>query len=167
MRMPGAMGTRSLSTTGVAYQPIWIGRTVTVDRIAVRSIATSSVVGTANGRLAIFSDTNGKPGALKIDAGGFTYTSATGTANHIITISQSLDAGWYWLAVSTSETTATWRGYTAYAENYWMPTQIGDPASDSIVTAYFSLTGRSGGFVDPADTASAYGYSSPAVFIRV
>jgi hypothetical protein len=164
--MPGDMGTRTLSTF-TTYQPIWIGRTVTVDRIACRTIATTSVVGTANGRLGIYEDTNGKPGALKLDAGGFTFTSATGTATHSITISQSLDAGWYWMCCSVSTTAATWRGFTAYGNNYWMPTQIGDPASDSIVMAYFSLTDRSAGLPNPADTAGAYGYAAQAVWMRV
>lgn len=166
--MPGAMGTRALSTNGTQYHPIWIGRTVTVDRIAVRSIATATVVGTADGRLGIFEDSNGAPGALKIDAGGFTYTSATGTANHIITISQSLTAGWYWLAFSKSENNATWRGQTAYVENYWMPTMLGDPASDQIVAAMFcNSPSRSGGFPATADAASANGWASAAVYIRV
>lgn len=165
MRMPGDMGTRSLSVN-TTYQPIWIGKTVTVDRIAVRTIATTSVSGTQNGRLGIYEDNGGKPGALKIDAGGFTFTSATGTANHIITISQSLDAGWYWLCASVGNG-ATWRGYTAYGNNYWMVSQIGDPASDSIVMAYFSLTDRSAGLPDPADAAGPYGYAGQAVYIRV
>jgi hypothetical protein len=165
MRMPGDMGTRTLSSA-VTYQPIWIGRTVTVDRIACRSIVTSSVVGTQNGRLGIYNDSNGKPGTLKIDAGGFTFTSATGTATHSINITQSLDAGWYWLACSVGAG-ATWRGFTAYGNNYWMPSQIGDPSSDSIVMAYFSNTDRSGGFPATADSATPTGHSSQAVWIRV
>jgi hypothetical protein len=74
--------------------PITLDRTLTADRIAFLTNNTFS--GTASVRLGIYSDTNGVPSTLVLDAG--TVSAVAASAIYQITISQSLTAGTYWLA---------------------------------------------------------------------
>jgi len=72
-----------------------------------------------NLRMGIYRDSTsapGTPGALVLDA-GVVSTGTTGAKS--ITISQSLDPGWYWLA-SVSDASATLRAYTAANSLHWL-----------------------------------------------
>ena len=91
---PDGLGTGYL--TGVGYlrcKQISIPTTITVDRIAV-DIQAAGWAG-AVVRLGIYESDNGVPGALILDAG---TVDATSTGTKTITISQTLAAGYYYLA---------------------------------------------------------------------
>jgi hypothetical protein len=108
----------------IYYSPIFVDSTTSFDRLAFRTGTTFS--GTATVRLGIFENTDGVPSTLILDAGTVSAT-ASGTI-YEITISQSLNAGFYWLAFAqqgTAPTTATYFGATSAGtanQNYYMMT---------------------------------------------
>lgn len=90
----------STSNAGVTnnrlyYQPIYVPRTVTVDRIAVNHAATTAGAGSVM-RLGIYTSANDLPASLLLDAGTVDLTTAA--AFKTVTISQQLSPGVYWLA---------------------------------------------------------------------
>jgi hypothetical protein len=85
------------------YSPIFIPTTTTYDRIGIRT--GTSFSGTASVRLGIYNDLGGKPGTVLLDAGTFSATATTTT--YEITINQSLNAGFYWIAFNTITAAAT------------------------------------------------------------
>jgi hypothetical protein len=76
---------------------------MTFDRIACRTGSTFS--GTATVRLGVYNNSGGKPSTVKFDAGTVSCTASSNTFT--ITISETLDAGWYWLAHCTQGAAAT------------------------------------------------------------
>lgn len=97
-----ASGT-ALTANRTYYVPFYVNKTTTFDRIAC--VTTSAFSGTATVRLGIYNhDGANKPSTVLLDAGTVSATAAS-TA-YTITISQSLSAGTYWLAMNT-QTTAT------------------------------------------------------------
>ena len=96
----------------VFFTPILFDTTETFDRIALTT--GSSYSGTGAVRLGIYNNdvTTGKPTTVVLDAGTVATTAAS--TNYEITISQSLNAGAYWLAfcVQTAPTTSTYIGTT-------------------------------------------------------
>ncbi|NDI23190.1 MAG: hypothetical protein EBY76_09135 [Betaproteobacteria bacterium] len=104
-------------------------------------------------RLGVYNDSNGAPGSLLIDAGQVSWTSATGAATLSITISQTMNAGWYWTASSISTAAgASIIGYAGNGENFWHPRAVTDPSNNTISNGLYSTTSRNaGGFPDPAD----------------
>jgi hypothetical protein len=107
-----SVGAQTFSTTDqTRYSPILIPTTTTYDRIGLRTTATFS--GTGSVRLGIYSDLNGKPDTVVLDAGLISPTDAS--TSYEITISQSLSAGFYWLAfnVITAATTNSFQGVSA------------------------------------------------------
>ena len=104
------------ATTGtfqtVFFTPILFNTTETFDRIAFTT--GSGYAGTGAVRLGIYDNdiTTGKPSTVVLDAG--TVATAALSTNYEITISQSLNAGTYWLAfcVQTAPTTSTYTGST-------------------------------------------------------
>jgi hypothetical protein len=94
------------------YTPIFIPSTTTYDRIAIRT--GSAFSGTASVRVGIFNNLNGAPGTVLLDAG--TVSATAGGTIYQITINQTLDAGFYWLAFN-SITAATTNSYFSYASN--------------------------------------------------
>jgi hypothetical protein len=88
-------GTTLVATDNRMYlQPITFGASVTITRIG---IGNNSFTTTGNTRLGIYScDTDGMPLTLVLDAG---TVSTTATGWFYITISQTLTAGRYWIAV--------------------------------------------------------------------
>jgi hypothetical protein len=102
-----ATGTNAASANITYYTAIQFSKAVTLDRIAINTTFTG-FSGTASVRLGIFANTNGKPGALILDAG--TVAPITNAASYAITINQSLDAGVYWFA-NNSITAATVNAY--------------------------------------------------------
>ena len=98
------------------YVPFYLGGTFTFDRIGVRTH--SSFSGTASVRLGIYANSGGAPSSVELDAGTVSATAAS--TFYTITISETLDAGWYWLAANTQTAAST--------NNFW-GTQFGlDPA---------------------------------------
>ena len=87
----------------VYYTPIFVDSTTTFDRLAC--LTGPSYGGTGSVRMGIYNNTDGFPSTLILDA-GTVATSAINTA-YEITISQSLDAGLYWLAFCQQSSPAT------------------------------------------------------------
>ena len=78
----------------VYWVPFFVGSSRAFDRIAVRTSAAGA--GSNTLRLGIYNNTDGKPSTVVLDAGTVACTAANTT--YEITISQTLAAGWYWLA---------------------------------------------------------------------
>jgi hypothetical protein len=95
------------------YTPIFISSSTTYDRIACRT-GTFSTANTV--RLGIYNDNNGVPSTLLLDAGTVSATAAN--TDYLITINQTLNTGFYWLAFnSISNTTTTFNGAAAAGVN--------------------------------------------------
>ena len=88
-------GNAGVTANRLYYQPIYVPRTVTVDRIAVNHAATTAGAGSVM-RLGIYTSTNDLPSTLLLDAGTVDLTTAA--ALKTVTINQQLTAGVYWLA---------------------------------------------------------------------
>ena len=137
------------TTTGtVSYLPFLVERTTTFDRIACRTSTT--VTGTSTVRLGIYNNSNKKPTTVLLDAG---TVAATATATiYSITINQTLNPGWYWLAHVVNSTTGT------HSFN-----QVGDalPFGQMPLTATFgfqpnySQTGVTGAFATASPSATS------------
>ena len=99
------------------YIPFYVDQTTTFDRIAIRT-GSSWSAGTVNTRLGIYNNSNGKPSTVVLDAGQVAANAATTTFS--ITISQSLNAGWYWLAFNAQDdpTGRNFRRLNAIYANY-------------------------------------------------
>lgn len=87
----------------VYYSPVFVDSTTVFDRLAIRT--GPSYGGTGSVRIGIYNNTDGFPSTLILDA-GTVATTATNTV-YQITISQSLDAGFYWLAFCQQASPAT------------------------------------------------------------
>jgi hypothetical protein len=87
------------------YVPIAFFTTDTFDRISI--ITSAAYVGTGAVRLGIYNNDSatGKPSTVLLDAGTVATTAAS--TNYEITISQSLTAGYYWLAFNMQTAAAT------------------------------------------------------------
>lgn len=108
----------------VYYTPIFVPTSTSYDRLAIRT--SSTFVGSSIVRLGIFNDANGSPSTVVLDAG--TLSCTTANTNYEITISQSLNAGFYWLAFcqQTAATTSSYVGAIASGasyQNYYLLTQ--------------------------------------------
>lgn len=103
----GITGTATFTATNnsCSFLPIYLPTSTTFDRIAAQTA--SSFSGTATLRLGIFNaDTStGKPSTVVLDAGTVSCTAASTV--YAITISQTLTAGWYWLAAVTQGSATT------------------------------------------------------------
>lgn len=85
-------GTTSLALNNISYYPFKIDKNITIDRLAISvpvSVASSSC------RLGVYTNLNGLPNTLLLDAGIFT-TATTGIKE--ATVNCALASGWYWLA---------------------------------------------------------------------
>jgi hypothetical protein len=71
--------------------------TTTYDRIAIRT--GSAYSGTGSVRVGIYNNTNGQPSTVLLDAGTVSTTAAA--TIYQITINQTLEAGFYWLALNS------------------------------------------------------------------
>lgn len=83
-----------LTVDRVYYVPISFRRACTLDRIGFTGL--TAAVPSSVARLGIYTDTDGRPGALVVDAG--TVSTAAGLSAKEIVISQAVDRGRYWLA---------------------------------------------------------------------
>lgn len=88
----GGLTTVAIAANTLYAVPFKVEQRVTLVVIGVE--ITSATAG--NFRLGIYNDSNGVPGSLKHDAGAVAMGAAAGFKS--ITISVTLDPGWYWLA---------------------------------------------------------------------
>jgi hypothetical protein len=137
----------------VYYTPILIDSTTSFDRLAFQS--GSTFLGTATVRLGIFANSNGNPATLILDAGTVSVTAASTV--YEITISQSLDAGFYWLAFcqqGTAPSTSVYFGATGDAAAVNM--SIGGAASpNSLAIAGQIQSNVSGAFSNAASLSQS------------
>jgi len=77
------------------YIPIFVPETTVLDRIAIQTGTIFS--GTATMRLGIYNNTNGLPSTVVVDGGTVSCTASS--TIYEVTISQSVAAGFYWLAM--------------------------------------------------------------------
>jgi hypothetical protein len=146
------------------YTPIYINQTTTVDRIAIRS--GSTFLGTAEVRLGIYNSdsSTGLPSTVLLDAGTVSVTASTVT--YQITINQSINAGFYWVAMAqqgTAPTTSNYLGNSAGGSiNLLMQTASGPASNQNMGYFQSSVTGA----FATAGTLTAAG-SMPFVYLRV
>ena len=99
----GSPGSVTMDKDRTTYLPVYIPQSVTIDRIAVRTA--SSFSGTAVVRLGVYNASGGVPTTVVFDAG--TVSATASSTNYEITISQTLSAGWYFLAANTQTAAST------------------------------------------------------------
>lgn len=143
--------------------PIVLGESVTFDRIAV-TVAGSATAG-STARLAIYSSNSSGVPTTRVADYGTVDTSTTGAKS--ITISQTLSAGIYWIAISCSSTTPL---FLSIGNNSAPQRDIGAssvPTSTSTngIIWYADL---SGGTYPATITATRnnYGSDSPVAWLR-
>jgi len=93
------------------YLPIFITENANFDRIACQT--SSAHTGTSVVRMAIYNMGAGVPTTLVLDAGTVSCTAAS--TLYSITINQTLNQGWYWLASAVQSSTGT-RGFIGCAD---------------------------------------------------
>lgn len=136
------------SPTGtVSYLPFLVERTTTFDRIACKTATT--ITGTSTVRLGIYNNSNKQPTTVLLDAGTVSV-NATSTV-YPITINQTLNPGWYWLAHVVNSTTGTHSFLQVADSNPFGQTALS--ATFSLQPAY-SQTGVTGAFATASPTAT-------------
>jgi hypothetical protein len=147
------------TTTGVvSYLPFLVERTTTFDRIACRTGGT--VTGTSTVRLGIYNNSNKKPTTVLLDAGTVAAT-ATSTI-YSITINQTLNPGWYWLAHVVNSTTGT---HTFFQNADALPFGQMPLTATFAFQPNYSQTGVTGAFATASPTTT--GNSRVLVALRV
>ena len=107
----------AMSPNVTYYTPIFLSESTTLDRIACRT-GTFNAANTV--RLGIYSDLNGRPSSLILDAG--TISATAQNSDYQITINQTLAIGFYWLAFnSISNTTTQFNGAAAGGSQTFNP----------------------------------------------
>jgi len=139
----GGGGTFSPTANSTHYMPLYIPTTATFDRIAIR--ASASFTGSHTIRLGIYNNTNGLPSTVLLDAGTVNATAISTT--YEITISQTLTAGWYWLATNHVSASPPSNGYSTTGNTNWLATSaLGMSSALSSITYYTQSVNVSGGF---------------------
>ena len=138
----------TVTTTGtVSYLPFLVERTTTFDRIACRT--TTTITGTSTVRLGIYNNSDKRPTTVLLDAGTVSV-NATSTV-YSITINQTLNPGWYWLAHVVNSTTGT---------HSFLQVADAIPFGQTALSATFGLqpaysqTGVTGAFATASPTAT-------------
>ena len=138
----------TVTTTGtVSYLPFLVERTTTFDRIACRTSTT--ITGTSTVRLGIYNNSDKRPTTVLLDAGTVSV-NATSTV-YSITINQTLNPGWYWLAHVVNSTTGT---------HSFLQVADAVPFGQTALSATFGLqpaytqTGVTGAFATASPTAT-------------
>jgi hypothetical protein len=150
----------------MGLHPVYIGAAATLNQIAILSAGFTS---SGNVRMGIYSDLNGKPNTLLLDAG--TVTVAAGSTAYPITITQALTAGWYWLAgVKQTGTFGVWSagGGSSPASNLGIY-RMATANSSALSAPNMQITGVTGALPSTA-TAATYinaGTALPAPYIRI
>lgn len=156
-RPQGSQIGSTATTNTVYYSVLFVPKTQTFDRIALKTSATFA--GTGAVRLGIYADNAGKPSSLIADYGTVAVSAASTTFT--ITINQTLSPGFYWLAAvqQTAATTSSYSGNTtnlAAYQNYQNLPYDPSMTTGSVVAGYLQ-TGVSGTFTTavPVATTSA------------
>jgi hypothetical protein len=137
--------------------PFVVGRTTTFDRIAIE-VTTAGAGGTV--RLGIYSDTDGIPGEVVLDA-GTVVTSALGVKE--IIIDQELSPGLYWLAAVPQNGVAPSIYCVTAAGNFYVG-HTSFPGANSF--SHYSLAGVVGALTDNPAVIATGGAVSPRICLR-
>lgn len=143
----GTLANATTTTGTVSYLPFLVERTTTFDRIACKTA--TSITGTSTVRLGIYNNSNKQPTTVLLDAGTVSV-NATSTI-FSITINQTLNPGWYWLAHVVNSTTGS-HTFIAVADAI--------PFGQTALSATFTLqpaytqTGVTGAFATASPTAT-------------
>jgi hypothetical protein len=146
--------------TRIYFVPYFQSETTTYDRMVIRSASTFS--GTASIRLGVYNNTDYAPSSLVFDAGTVSVTAANQSVE--ATISQTLTAGWYWLAFSC-ETAATTNNFVG--ANVFVIPSVGFttlPTTGAYRT-WINLNTVSGSLPDPPNQLST-NTASPLIALR-
>lgn len=93
----------ALTADRIYAHPFLVPKAITLDKIAVNC---TTLVAGGGLRLGIYSDSNGEPGALVLDAGTI---DSSGTGVKTKDINQTLTPGLYWLAAASKSATHAFR----------------------------------------------------------
>lgn len=163
-RTPSVGGSGSFTITHqlLYFMPFFVETTTTFDRIGIQSGLSA---GTGTVRLGIYNDSGaGVPSTVLLDAGTVSATSPAGTT-FTITISQTLNPGFYWLAFcqqGTSPGTPSYTGSSSTNLNLLMPSST--TASDGVVPAAYTNSGITGAFTTA--TTLSVSTRTPFVYLR-
>lgn len=149
------------------YYPIWLP-SGTYDRISCSTGASNTGTSTIF-RLGIYNQTNGKPSTVLLDAGTITTGASVSNTTYEITISQTISAGFYYLAIAQQN------AGTGLMVNWNFTTDVPTPNVAQTVTAprqniikYFTQTGVTGAFATAGTLTGVNNASgAPIVFLRM
>ena len=142
------------------YSPIYISESALFDEIVIR---TQTFTGTATCRIGVYNNSGGKPSTVLFDAGTVSATAATTV--YSITISQTLNPGWYWLASNCQTVAATngWMGSSSFV-GIGMQRFPNNGALGFISTNFYESVTVTGGFATAASLNETN--TIPLVFLR-
>ena len=133
------------------YTPFFVPEETTFDRIACRTGGYSTTV---TARLGIYNSTNGLPSTLVLDAG--TVSAAAATTDYLITISQTLSAGFYWLAFNAQTSSTTqFLGAAAAGQNVLNNYLLSQSTLNGTGIAGYTQSSVSGAFPASASSLTA------------
>jgi hypothetical protein len=158
-------GTATLTNNVAYYMPVYLSAS-SYDRISCRT--ENSFSGTATIRLGLYNAdaTTGKPTTVVFDAGTVSCTAAN--TNYEITISQTVTAGWYFIAFNT-QSNATVNNFSSVSSANAIVSGILPTYSSiqsSTTSSYYTQTGVTGAFAT-AGTLAGPGSTAPLVALRL
>lgn len=163
----GAMGITSFTatsvlTTGKLYAiPFFVGSTTTFTKMG---IFITGGVASSHVELGVYTNTNGLPDALLLDAGQ--VSSATSSTFATITgLSLQLTPGWYWLAMSPSANSIGIRGFGSTSQVLLWATGTADMSSDLGANISASWTYSTGNLPNPFGSTTQANAVAPYVVI--
>jgi hypothetical protein len=160
-----ALSDTTLTNNVAYYMPIYLAAS-SYDRISCRTGASFS--GTATIRLGLYNAdaTTGKPTTVVFDAGTVSCTAIS--TSYEITISQTLTAGWYFLAFNTQSNATVNNFSTVGSTNAIVSGILPNYSSlqNNSTSSYYTQTGVTGAFAT-AGTLAGPGSSAPLVALRV
>jgi hypothetical protein len=138
--------------------PIYINKDVSIDRLAVWPWSGGSV---GNCRVGVYNmGSNGLPSTLKFEAGTFT---TGGTSTEEFTVSQSLDAGYYWIAFQGDVAPKLRRENDTEGRGNYGVTGFGTSIQNYCELGLRYDLAYSGGFIDLSSTTPNAGDSQQIV----
>jgi hypothetical protein len=140
------------------YTPMYFPNSITLDRINIST--RNTFAGTATVRLGIYNDNGGIPSTVLLDAGTLSATAAS--TIYAITISQTITAGWYWLAFN-NQTAATTNNYDGFTNLIGVP----NPLFPRILSGGNAQTGYSQSVTVTSGFATAASLSDSGTGFRI
>ena len=113
---PCGTTTNAVTQSLLYASPLFLAKPCTLDRIGAE---VTTLAATTNVRLGIYADSNGRPGALLLDAGTI---DATGNGAKEVSISLAVPAGLLWVASVAQGGAPTMRANNAPVHGFLFPT---------------------------------------------